>query len=116
MKNDPIHNYFGTPASEWIAKLPNDLEIDDIAIWQIVLVGRYSFGLSGDELTNFINKCIVNLLEKGASPVMPIKNGTGWSKIEKYQGAPKNVADMIVSDLNFSEIDTDSDFLWFTII
>ncbi|WYX25629.1 hypothetical protein WJ969_07865 [Achromobacter xylosoxidans] len=71
MNNEPVNKYFGTPMSEWIARVPNELGVDAVGLWQIIPVGADHFGLSGAELEDFSRRCIVALLEKGAVPVRP---------------------------------------------
>lgn len=82
MSIEPVDKYFGIPLSEWIKRTPNELEVDAVGFWQIVPVGRDSFGLEGGELNDFVRRSIIALLEKGAAPVRPSINSMGSDSID----------------------------------
>jgi hypothetical protein len=58
------------PLSEWIARVPNALEVDDVSLWQAL--APYSdpdgFALVGDELQDAICQTLKLLVDKGAVP------------------------------------------------
>lgn len=35
MTTEPVDRFFGVPMSEWIARLPNELDVDAVGLWQI---------------------------------------------------------------------------------
>ena len=61
--------YFGTPIDEWIERVPNELEIDSVGLWQIVPALMDSFGLSGEVLEFYTRRTIEGLIKRGAYPV-----------------------------------------------
>jgi hypothetical protein len=61
---------FGTPMSEYIVRVANELPVDAVGLWQIVPGGRRGFGLEDEALTDFVRRCIAELLSRGAVPVM----------------------------------------------
>jgi hypothetical protein len=64
--------------SEYIVQVANELPDDAVGMWQIVPGGRYDFGLDGDALTEFVRRCIAELLSRGAVPAI----GGGQSEHE----------------------------------
>lgn len=65
---EPGDKYFGIPMGEWIRRVPDELEVDGVGLWQIIPVGRDSFGLSGEPLVEFTQRCILAFLSRGARP------------------------------------------------
>jgi len=117
MIGEPVDKYFGVPLSEWIERIPNELEVDAVGLWQIVPVGRDNFGLTGDSLRDFVRRGIVALLKKGAVPVRPDqKQGALWNSHTCYGDAPDEIADNIIIEWENSGIDPDEDGLWFALL
>lgn len=69
MTNVPKHREFGTPITEWVEKIPNELEVDAVGLWQVVPSFSAEFGLSGLELERYLRLAIEALIERGAVPV-----------------------------------------------
>jgi hypothetical protein len=67
--------YFGNTIDEWISTLPGKLAVDAVGLRQIVSFGREGFGLSGDQLTDFVRRGIEELFVKGAKPVIGAMDG-----------------------------------------
>jgi hypothetical protein len=51
MNNERV-DYDGTPMSEYIASIPEELPRDAVGLWQIVPAGRNGFRLTGTELND----------------------------------------------------------------
>lgn len=113
MNNEPVNKYFGTPMSEWIARVPNELGVDAVGLWQIIPVGADHFGLSGAELEDFSRRCIVALLEKGAVPVRPAPSPIFWEPDSAYQGSHEDIARQVVDEWKSNRLVPDHDGLWF---
>lgn len=113
MTNEPVDKYFGIPMSEWIARVPNELDIDAVGLWQIIPVGIDSFGLSGWRLEDFGYRCIVALLQQGAIPVKSMLGVSGWVPETKYRGSHEEMAIQIINDWKAGELVPDQDGLWF---
>lgn len=62
-----VDKYFGIPLSEWIERTPNELEMDAVGLWQIVPVGRESFGLEGEALKDFVRRSVIAPRISGAT-------------------------------------------------
>ncbi len=117
MINDPIDKYFGIPMSEWIDRVPNELEVDAVGLWQIIPTGRDSFNLSGEELEDFARRCIIALIAKGASPVRPATSNDGfWQHQPQYGKSPEEVANKIIEEWKNSETEPNHDGIWFSLI
>ncbi|PRD41880.1 hypothetical protein C5748_19715 [Phyllobacterium phragmitis] len=112
MTQEPVDKYFGTPMSEWIARVPNELEVDAVGLWQIIPVGIDSFGLSGERLDDFARRCIIALLQKGA---VPVRFPSGLPATE-YQGSHEEIANQIVNEWKAGTLVADHDGLWFALV
>ena len=75
MDRDKLHRSFDTSAGEWIALIPNELQVDAVGLWQIIPVGRHEFGFEGRDLEEFTRGALKGLLAKGAMPI------TGQEKV-----------------------------------
>lgn len=113
MTQGRIDRYFGISMSEWIERLPNELDVDAVGLWQIIPVGEDSFGLSGTDLEYFTYQCIMALLRRGAVPVKAAKDYAGWIAEPTYQGSHEAAAYKIVSDWRDHKLVPDHDGLWF---
>ncbi len=113
MIQGPIDKYFGIPMNEWIERLPNELDVDAVGLWQIIPVGEDSFGLSGTGLDDFTYQCIMALLRRGAVPMKAATGATGWVAETTYQGSQEAVANQIISEWRNQKLVPDHDGLWF---
>ena len=112
MNLEPKDKYFGVPLSEWIKKIPNELEIDAVGLWQLFASGNDSFGLEGESLFMFLGQAIAALLEKGAKPVRSI-NGT-WVVQNQYGRENNLIIENLLSELKKGAA-PDEDGVWFSI-
>lgn len=112
MTEEPVDKYFGTPMREWIARVPNELEVDAVGLWQIIPVGIDSFGLSGGHLDDFARRCILALLRRGAVPVRVPSDVPAT----EYQGSHEEIADLIINDWKAGTLVADDDGLWFALV
>jgi hypothetical protein len=81
--------YFDNSIDEWISTLPGELPVDAVGLWQIVSFGREGFGLSGDQLTDFVRRGIEELFAKGAKPVIGAMDGIHvWTTVN-YGDIPR---------------------------
>lgn len=113
---EPIDKYFGIPISEWISRLPNELEVDAVGLWQIIPVGIENFGLSDDLLEDFTYRCIIEILRKGAVPVKSVPDISDWIPEKKYHGSEEKIAKQIIDEWKAGELVPDHDGLWFALI
>jgi hypothetical protein len=67
--------FYGNTVEEWIDKVPAELSVDAVGLWQIVSFGREGFGLAGKELTEYVRRSLVALFAKGAMPVTGATDG-----------------------------------------
>ena len=70
MNEEPRHKYFGVSLNDHIVQIANELPRDAVGMWQIVPYGRRGFDFEGDALTEFVRRCIAELLSRGAIPVI----------------------------------------------
>ena len=69
MKSVPLHNSFMVPVDECIDRIPNELAVDAVGLWQIVPTFSKDFGLSGSDLRYYTKRAIEALISRGAVPV-----------------------------------------------
>lgn len=110
-------NVFGQTVMEYIQTVPGELPIDAVGLWQIVPAGRQRFGLSGEELTEFVRRCVVALLVRGARPVI---GGGGtrydWILQPQYGDTDDQIVDAVVKEwLASGGTDGDPGGLWFAL-
>ena len=109
------HKLFGTAIEEWIEKVPGELSIDAVGLWQIVSSGREGFGLSGDGLVDFVRRCILTLTAKGARPVVGATDNVHiWTTVD-YGQPDESAADAIISQWITSGQDPDAGGVWFAL-
>jgi len=115
MNEEPRHRRYGTPLTEYIIQVANELPVDAVGMWQIVPSGRHGFGLEGAALTEYVRRCVVELLSRGAVPVV----GGGQSEHEwivqrQYGSRPEEIAENVLREwLANGAQDEDPGGLWF---
>jgi len=114
MKKEHVDKYFGLTTSEWVERIPNELEIDAVGLWQIIPVGKDSFELTGEELREFTKLAIIELLEHGAVPVRASKKKDElWVHQKQYGEQHEEIAESIITEWEKNNIDPDVDGIWF---
>lgn len=115
--NEPRHQYYGTPLSEWIERVPNELPADAVGLWQVVIGGREGFGLVGEPLESFVRRCIWALVDRGACPVVAAnKPGIYWERQPQYGASKEQIADLVIREWKESGVDPDHDGIWFALV
>jgi hypothetical protein len=111
---DRVH---GGTVLEYIHKVPAELPIDAVGIWQIVSTGRYRFELGEGDLTEFVRRCVSELLAYGAKPVAG-GGGTKYDWIYQPQYGETNaeILDAVMKEwLASGSPDCDPGGLWFAL-
>jgi hypothetical protein len=117
MKLDTRHKLYGYTIAEHIRTISDELPVDAVGLWQIVPAGRQGFGLSGDDLTEFVRQCVLALLKHGAKPVV----GGGGAKYDwllqpQYGKLNENIVNSVVNEwLAAGATDCDPGGLWFAL-
>jgi hypothetical protein len=78
-RGEPTHSIFGTPLSEWLWRVPNELPRDAVGLWQIAPVLEHHFGLSGAALESALRQAVHGLLAAGAMPVEGSDSPGRWA-------------------------------------
>lgn len=109
--------FFGRTVTESIQGFPEELPIDSVGLWQIVPTGRKGFGLTGDDLVEFVRRCVAELLAHGAKPVV---GGGGtkyyWIYQPQYGQTNREILDAVVKEWLLSgSPDCDPGGLWFAL-
>ena len=109
--------FFGQTIADYIQSISGELPIDAVGLWQIIPTGRQSFELSGDDLVEFVHRCVFELLIHGA---MPVVGGGGtefdWILQPQYGEAIENIANAVVEEwLILGAEDCDPGGLWFAL-
>jgi hypothetical protein len=95
-QGEPTHGIFGTPLSEWISRVPNELPQDAVGLWQIAPVLEHHFGLSGAALENALRQTVRALLAAGAIPVEGGHKPGSWSARRDLTGSGEAGIDHVV--------------------
>jgi len=117
MSEEPRHKYFGVSLNDYIVQIANELPRDAVGMWQIVPYGRRGFDFEGDALTEFVRRCIAELLSRGAIPVIG-GGGTDyfWVAQKQYGSTPEEIIENVVVEwLAGGAKDEDPGGLWFAI-
>lgn len=108
---------FGQTIAEYIQTIPGELPIDAVGLWQIIPAGRERFSLETEDLTEFVYRCVLALLQRGAKPVVG-GHGTKYDWILQTQYGKENeeiahavVAEWVTSGRN----DCDPGGIWFAL-
>jgi hypothetical protein len=113
MNGELRHKHYGTTIEEWILKVPGELPVDAVGLWQIVSSGREGFGLSGDSLVDFVRRCLTGLLSAGAKPVIgATDNEHIWITVD-YGDKPERIIEAIVQEWQNAGRDPDVGDVWF---
>lgn len=116
MKTEKVNKYFGTTVSDWISRIPAELDIDAVGLWQLVSSGRDGFDLDGSELQEFVKRGILSLLNAGAVPVKASSSdGVFWEKQLRYGVCAEEMANNIIEEWLGSGVDPDHDGVWFSL-
>ena len=118
MTEELRHKYFDRPMSEWIKMVANELPIDAVGMWQIVPGGRHGFGLEGEALTEYVRRCIAELLSRGAVPVVGggLEGEHDWIEQKQYGSRPDEIIENVVREwLANGARDEDPGGLWFAL-
>ena len=117
MNEEPKHWYSGELLSDYIVQVANELPVDAVGMWQIVPGGRHGFGLEGEALTDYVRRCIAELLSRGAVPVI---GGGGadyfWVAQKQYGSTREEIIENVVREwLAGGAKGEDPGGLWFAI-
>jgi hypothetical protein len=116
MRSGLRHKIHGTPIEEWVAKVPNELPRDAVGLWQIVGAGgQAGFGLSGQELIEFVRLILLALFEKGAKPVTAAIDGVHVWALVPYGEKPDEMAEAIIQEWIATAREPDLGDVWFAI-
>ncbi|WP_296709868.1 hypothetical protein [Rhodoblastus sp.] len=108
---------WGGTVLEYIHAIPAELPFDAVGLWQIAPVGRNDFELTGDDLAEFVRRCVAELLAHGAKPVVG-GGGTDFDWIYQPQYGETNSAilDAVMKEwLAAGSPDCDPGGLWFAL-
>jgi hypothetical protein len=96
----------------------DELPIDAVGMWQIVPGARRGFDLEGDALTDYVRRCIAELLSRGAMPVVGGgKDGPhDWIVQPQYGSRPEEIIENVVREwLANGAKNEDPGGLWFAL-
>lgn len=115
--SEPRDKYSGMTLSAYFACVADELSVDAVGMWQIVPNGRHGFALEGGELTEFVRRYVLLLLERGAKPVI---GGAGtnyyWLVQSKYGEKKEDIVDAVIAEwLDAGGGDPDFDCVWFAL-
>lgn len=115
MPNELRDKYSGETIKEYMDGLPEDLQIDAIGLWHVVVFGREGFGLSGDNLVSFVRRAIVALLAAGAKPVVGATDGVHCWTLADYGDTVDEICDAMITEWVRSRRDPGVGDVWFAL-
>jgi hypothetical protein len=93
-----------------------ELSIDAVGLWQMAPAGRSEFELSGDDLTEFVRRCVAELLAHGAKPVVGGGAAYDWIYQPQYGGTSSEILDAVMNEWPAAgSSDRDAGGLWFAL-
>jgi len=105
--------FYGYTIDEWISKVPGELDVDAVGLWQIVSFGREGFELSGNSLVEYVRRNLLALTAAGARPVVGALDGEHiWTKVD-YGDTADEVCDSIIAEWVASGRDPNEGDVWF---
>jgi hypothetical protein len=115
MKKELRDKFYGQAVDKWIEKLPGELPVDAVGLWQIASFGREGFGLSGEELITVVRRGIAALLAKGAVPVIGAMDGIHtWTPVN-YGDTAGEISEAIITEWRDSGREPDVGDVWFAL-
>jgi hypothetical protein len=115
MEKELRDKFYGDTIEERIKKVPAELLVDAVGLWQIVSFGREGFGLSGDKLVDYVRQHLFALFAKGAKPVQGALDGIHIWMLVNYGETPEEMADAIITEWRNSGNDPDVGSVWFAL-
>ena len=115
MNRELRDKFYGQTVEEWISKLPGELPLDAVGLWQIVSFGREGFELSGEELVDVVRRGIKELLARGAKPVVGAMDGVHvWTTVTCGNNV-ESMSEAIIEEWRNSGRDPDGGDVWFAL-
>jgi hypothetical protein len=115
MKKELRDKFYGQTVEEWIEKLPGELPIDAVGLWQVASFAREGFGLSGEELITVVRQGIAGLLAKGAVPVVGAMDDIHvWVRVN-YGDTAGEISEAIITEWRNSGREPDVGDVWFAL-
>jgi len=106
------HRCYDMSAADWVALVPNELDIDAVGLWQIIPVGRHEFGFDGEDLATFIRTALKGLLAREAIPITG--RDKSWVAERKYGTGSEEIIETVVKVwLSKNMRDPDVGDVWF---
>lgn len=113
MTDERRDRLLGETMDEVINGHVGELDSDGVALAVIIADGRHGFDLEGDELIDFVRRCITAMLEHGAKPV---SGGGGtryyWIEQSRYGSTTREIVDNVIAAW-LANGDPDHGGLWF---
>ena len=114
-QGEPTHSIFGTPLSEWLLLVPNELPRDAVGLWQITPALEHHFALSGGALENAVRQAIRGLLAAGAIPVEGGSSPGQWAARGDLAGSGEAGIDRVVQYWRELGREPDVGDIWFAL-
>jgi hypothetical protein len=115
MEKELRDKFYGDTIEERIEKVPAELLVDAVGLWQIVSFGREGFGLSGDKLVDYVRRHLFALFAKGAKPVQGAMDNIHIWTLVNYGETAEQMADAIINEWRNSGRDPDVGSVWFAL-
>lgn len=114
MIDDVKEKFWGRTVREWLAALPDDLDIDPMGLREIIPTGRSQFRIKGEALEEFTRRALMVILKHGARPVQGAHNPTRWEPVHDYGETPEEIVEAVVAKwLAPGAPDPTHDDVWF---
>jgi hypothetical protein len=107
--------FYGNTIEERVSRVPAELAVDAVGLWQIVSFGREGFGLRGDALIDYVRRQLAALFARGARPVTGAVSGPRMWVLVPYGTTAEEMTDAIIEEWKHSGTDPDHAGIWFAL-
>jgi len=114
-QGEPTHSIFGTPLSEWLLLVPNELPRDAVGLWQLTPTLEHHFGLSGAALESAVRQAVRGLLAAGAIVVEGGDSRGQWSARTDLADSGEAGVDRVVQYWRELGREPDPGDIWFAL-
>ncbi len=106
----------GMALGDWIAYTPDELDVDAIALEQVVRGLRIGFDLHGDDLDKAVHELLTGIMARGARPIQGCSDDGGyWIRVTRFGDDPAAIVDGVMREWHEAGVDPDIGNVWFAL-
>jgi hypothetical protein len=106
--------FSGMTLGKWIECLPNDLAVDAVALFHVIVGLRRSFDLDSEALDEAVRETLEGLMATGARPIQGHSDDGGyWTRVTRFGDDPAGIVDGVIAEWHAAGKDPDIGDIWF---